>query len=211
VEVELVDNGPGVPPEHRRRLFEPFFTTKPQGAGTGLGLSFSLGVAEAHGGTLELVGKGPGAAFRLTLPANGVPARREAPAAAMLSATHGDALVVDDEADIAEIIAELLGKQGYRVEIARNGSEAKTRLAARDFDLVLSDLRMPDVDGPALHAWLAANKPHLLDRLGFVTGDTMGPNAVRFLGASGRPTLEKPFTPQSLRAFVARVRPGVPT
>jgi PAS domain S-box-containing protein len=208
IEVELADNGPGVPAEYRRRLFEPFFTTKPQGAGTGLGLSFSLGVAEAHGGTLELVDTEDGAAFRLTLPAGLVQAAApEAAAGPAPAPSRGDALVVDDEVDIAEIVAELLGKQGYRVQVARSGAEAKRQLSARDFDLVLSDLRMPDVDGPALHAWIASQKPHLLDRLGFVTGDTMGPNAVRFLETSGCPTLEKPFTPRSFRDFVGRIHP----
>jgi|GEM_PF-626594 len=211
VEIEVADNGPGVPEDLRRRVFEPFFTTKPQGVGTGLGLSFSHGVVEAHGGRLELLDRGAGAAFLISLPTiSGADGPEPAAATADEPAGpgRGHALVVDDEVDIADALAELLEREGYRVRVASSGAEAKRQLAARDFDLILSDLRMPDVDGPALHAWLSAERPHLLPRLGFVTGDTIGPNAVRFLDRAARPSLEKPFTPAALRAFVARVREG---
>jgi PAS domain S-box-containing protein len=73
--VEIADNGPGISPELAGRIFEPFFTTKPVNQGTGLGLSVSLGIAEAHGGTLTTVAKGTGACFVLTLPS--ADARRE--------------------------------------------------------------------------------------------------------------------------------------
>jgi PAS domain S-box-containing protein len=66
--VEVLDNGPGVPPAMVSQVFEPFFTTKGVGQGTGLGLSVSLGIAEAHGGTLELRPSDRGACFRLTIP-----------------------------------------------------------------------------------------------------------------------------------------------
>jgi PAS domain S-box-containing protein len=68
--VEVADDGPGVPPEMAGRIFEPFFTTKDVGEGTGLGLSVSLGIAEAHGGSLVLVPTDRGACFRLSLPAS---------------------------------------------------------------------------------------------------------------------------------------------
>jgi CheY-like chemotaxis protein len=208
LEVEVADNGPGIPPELRRRVMEPFFTTKPQGVGTGLGLSYSLGVVEAHGGQLELVDTADGAVFRVTLPAveEAPPGPTPDGAVAVPAASAGRALVVDDEPEIADMLAEILEGQGYRVRIAASGEDAKAQLAVRDFDLVLSDLRMPGIDGPTLYAWVRAERPHLLPRFGFVTGDTMGPAAVRFLAESGVPSLEKPFTPKGLRNFVEKVR-----
>jgi GAF domain-containing protein/CheY-like chemotaxis protein len=208
VEVEVSDNGSGVPPDVRRRIFEPFFTTKPQGAGTGLGLSFSLGVIEAHGGKLELLARDDGTTFKATLPATVAPARRGTPETAADAGNikpRAEALVVDDEPEIADSLAELLERDGYKVRIATSGAEAKVRLETRDYDLILSDLRMPDGDGPSLYTWIETERSHLAARIGFVTGDTIEPGAMAFLARAGRPTLEKPFTPAALRAFVAKV------
>jgi two-component system NtrC family sensor kinase len=113
--------------------------------------------------------------------------------------------VIDDEPEIADTLAELLERDGFDVTIARSGTEARARLAERDFDLLLSDLRMPDGDGPSLYTWIEAERPHLAGRIGFVTGDTIEPGAMAFLSKAGRPTLEKPFTPATLRAFVRNV------
>jgi two-component system NtrC family sensor kinase len=213
VVIEIADSGPGVPSEIRRRIFEPFFTTKAQSVGTGVGLSFSQGLVEAHGGTLELLDREAGATFRITLPVQ--------PAAdAALSGSNGDgapsaaapvrqtALIVDDERDIAESLADLLDLQGYDSEIAVGGVAARDRLAAGAgaFDLIVSDLRMPDMDGPALFSWLTANRPELTSKLVFATGDTLSGSASRFLAAAGRPYIEKPFTPEGLQRLVAQVQ-----
>jgi PAS domain S-box-containing protein len=71
--IDVADDGPGISPEHSGRVFEPFFTTKSVGAGTGLGLSLAFGIAQAHGGSLQLVPADRGACFRLTLPGAGFP------------------------------------------------------------------------------------------------------------------------------------------
>ena len=78
--VEVADNGAGITPEAQPHIFEPFFTTKPAGAGTGLGLSVSYGIVQAHGGTITVDSvPGKGSTFRITLPAL-APAQRTAPA-----------------------------------------------------------------------------------------------------------------------------------
>ena len=71
--LEISDDGPGVAPDVAPRIFEPFVTTKPEVSGTGFGLSSSFGIANAHGGKLELVPTAVGACFRLTLPGAGFP------------------------------------------------------------------------------------------------------------------------------------------
>lgn len=212
IEVEVSDNGSGIPADARRRIFEPFFSTKPQGAGTGLGLSFSLGVVEAHGGRLELTEADRGATFLVTLPTQGAVHSTAGPVGTEAVKAEAPpkppaklALVVDDEPEIADTLAELLERDGYQVRIAGSGTEARAQLETQDVDLILSDLRMPNGDGESLYAWLAAERPHLAARVGFVTGDTIESNAMTFLANAGRPSLEKPFTPATLRAFVAQV------
>jgi PAS domain S-box-containing protein len=201
VAIEVADNGPGIPPEIARRIFEPFFTTKPQGAGTGVGLSFCQGIVAAHGGSLRLVPSSEGATFRIELPAVVGAASGPAPAAgrAARAALSGKrALVVDDEPDLASTLSRFLGRQGFAVDTATSGAAAKEKLRDGDYDVILSDLRMPDIDGPALHAWLEKERPSLVSRMAFVTGDTLGPAAVRFLGTARRPFISKPFSLESL-------------
>lgn len=205
--LDVADNGPGIPEEARRRIFEPFFTTKPQGQGTGVGLSFSQGLAEAHGGRLELVPAARGACFRLTLP---IDAERAQPAVAEepapeVEAPARKALVVDDELEIAESLADFLSIEGFACDIAVGGRAAQEKLATGYYDLVISDLRMPGIDGPQLHAWIAAERPDLLDRVAFATGDTLGVAAARFLEEVKRPVLEKPFMPDAVHRFLKQM------
>jgi PAS domain S-box-containing protein len=207
VQLDVEDNGPGIPEEVGRRIFEPFFTTKPQGQGTGVGLSFSQGLAEAHGGKLELVRVDRGACFRLTLPV-GQHARLPQALGELASPETNQgrrALVVDDEAEIAESLADFLSFEGFACEIALGGEEARSRLANGSYDLIVSDLRMPDLDGPSLHAWIMAERPELADRMGFATGDTLGVSAARFLERVRRPVLEKPFMPDAVRRFLQQM------
>jgi CheY-like chemotaxis protein len=206
LEIDVLDNGPGVPPELQRRIFEPFFTTKPQGSGTGIGLSFSMGVVEAHGGALSLADTSPeGSCFRLQLPIEPKASMTEPEQALALTdaAPRGAAVVVDDEADLADALARMLRAEGYEVTTAASGREARALLANRDVDLIVSDIRMPEMDGPALFAWLQSERPELAARVAFVTGDTLGVDAVRFLARSGRPVMEKPFTRASVKRLLA--------
>ncbi len=205
--LDVVDTGPGVPAKLSRRIFDPYFTTKPEGQGTGVGLSFSQGLAEAHGGSLELMPTARGAKFRLTLPvdpghpadttANHIQAAPE-PVARL-------ALVVDDEPEIAEALADFLGLEGFACEIAVGGAAAKSKLANGAYDLIISDLRMEETDGLALYAWIKRERPLLEDRMAFVTGDTLGAAAARFLSESRRPVLEKPFVPDSVRHLLQQM------
>jgi PAS domain S-box-containing protein len=206
--LDVCDTGPGVPEKLRGRIFDPFFTTKPQGVGTGVGLSFSHGIVEAHGGTIALEPSRRGAHFRIALPAaaeSGLVAVPIAAETGVESAAGGRALVVEDEADVADTLRELLEREGYDVTVAGDGAAALMAIDRSDYDLILSDLRMPGVSGPDLHARLAETKPHLLDRMGFVTGDTLGSSMDDFLRGCGRPVLEKPFTKIGVRCLIASI------
>jgi CheY-like chemotaxis protein len=204
--IEVSDTGPGVPQELRRRIFEPFFTTKPQEKGTGVGLSFSQGIVEAHGGRLDVQDSGLGATFVVELPVSTGAECAESTECLVSPPTHGkSALVVDDEEDIAEALGELLELEGYRCSVALGGIEAQGRLHTEEYDLIISDLRMPELDGTALYEWLQRTRPQLLARFAFSTGDALSPSTVRFLARVQRPLLEKPFTRAALRRLLDEI------
>jgi two-component system NtrC family sensor kinase len=205
----VADNGPGIRAENRDRIFEAFFTTKPEGAGTGIGLSISRNLAQAQGGSLELLDSEKGACFELRLPVDEAARRtpEDGRAHEVFSAPRprARAIIVDDEAEICELVAEILERAGIDCATAGTGSQARATIeAAGDaFDIVISDLRMPEMDGSAFFDWLRRDRPALADSTLFMTGDSLGPTAGRFLAASGRPVMEKPFAPDELIRHVS--------
>ncbi|PTE09068.1 hypothetical protein C9427_17960 [Mesorhizobium helmanticense] len=205
VEILVADNGPGMTEAVRARAFEPFYTTKLAGEGTGVGLSVCQGIVSAHDGSIELdTAEGGGARFTVRLPsgkAETVPVPEtagrmpQAPAAARI-------LVVDDDADIASMIAEMLRRDGHDVTIADDANAALKAVREDGIDLLISDIRMPGLDGPGLYRALEELRPGLTRRLLFVTGDTLAPEIDRFIGETGAPVIEKPLDPQTFRRLV---------
>jgi CheY-like chemotaxis protein len=205
--MEVRDTGPGVAEGLEVRIFEPFFTTKPPGVGTGLGLSLCQGIVEGHGGTIGLVRRdGPGAVFRVELPVEdpGEIAATLVPEVPLV-VRGGKVLVVDDEPGIAGILAEVLQLDGHVVETVGNGEDALGKLALGGYELILSDIRMPELDGPSLYKELEGRDPRLLRRMIFLTGDTLSPGTREFLENTGAPCLSKPFALSDVRAIVQRV------
>ena len=207
---EVEDNGPGIPEEVRGRIFEPFFTTKGVGEGTGIGLALSHRIVHSHKGEIRLdAGFRGGTRFRVTLPA--APGAESAAAVAAPSHAGGGRariLIVDDEAEVAQLNGEILSRRGYDVDVTSSVREALAMLRGARYDLVVSDLNMPDLDGRGLYDAIAADHPDLLARTAFVTGDTMGRSSQVFLEESGRPFLEKPVSPRELCDFVAGLLSG---
>lgn len=121
---------------------------------------------------------------------------------------HARLLVVDDEPGIADLLRELLESAGYAVHTAASGAEALSLLERSPYDGVVSDLRMPDVDGAALWRSVAQRWPALSRRVLFVTGDTLSPAAERFVADTGCASLDKPF---SRRELLQRVQALVAT
>ncbi|MCA0318035.1 MAG: PAS domain S-box protein [Proteobacteria bacterium] len=203
--LQIADNGPGVPAQLAERIFEPYFTTKPAGVGTGIGLSICKTVVESHGGTIShAAAPGGGAIFTVSLPAASG-GQAEEPVPATTEADGLSILVVDDEADVREGLAEMLELLGHRVLPAQTAREALEGGGAEAADLVFVDLRMPGIDGLRFRDAVVARNPRLADRVIIMTGDAVeGPGAVERHGGEGRiPIMEKPFTLADVRDALA--------
>ena len=215
--LRVADSGPGIPHELAEKIFEPFFTTKAEGIGTGLGLAVSRSLAREHGGNLSVEepqatplssGQKPplgGACFRLSLPLSGEagPPTVATPLDDAAQSQRSRVLVVDDEAEVAELIRDMLESAGHDVAVAESGAVALELLDTARFDAIVSDLRMPDMDGAALRREVQRLHPALAARMMFITGDTLSPGARDFLDATGCPRLDKPFGKSDLLGAVS--------
>jgi CheY-like chemotaxis protein len=216
--IHVEDDGPGIAADVLPRMFEPFFTTKPVGAGTGLGLSVSLGIAAQHGGTLRAenrpAAEGSGARLTLSLPLTSAPEVQPAAEVAQqplarVRTTMPRVLLVDDEPPIRKALSLFFARRQWQVDEAADGATALDMLlGAHDddtYELVISDLRMPGVSGVMLHDHLAVTRPALLDRLVFSTGDVVSPEAAAFVARTRCTVLEKPFELSDLDAIIRQV------
>ncbi len=205
--IEVEDNGPGIPSDIRARVFDPFFSTKGVGQGTGVGLAVCHRVVTAHQGTIEVRDVEPtGTCFAITLPMNGVAEQDKQETKPVPDDQDSiRVLVIDDEADVADLNVEVLERAGYKADAVYEAANAFDMLRTKNYDVVLSDLNMPGVDGRGVYETIVAEFPRLAARTGFVTGDTMGKTSQIFLQESRRPYLEKPVSPKELRAFVAEL------
>jgi len=160
------DNGTGMPPEVIERIFEPFFTTKELGKGTGLGLSSVMAIVKSHHGFLRVESElGKGTRFHVYLPAH-ISAHTEVEVAVQVELPRGNGelvLVVDDEAAVQQITKQTLETFGYRVLLAADGAEAVSLYSVHrsEVALVLTDMMMPVMDGPATIQVLMRMNPQI--------------------------------------------------
>jgi CheY-like chemotaxis protein len=147
-----------------------------------------------------------GARFVVRLPSHaGVTHAAQAPEPEPPSDRRCRVLVIDDERDVADLNAEVLARGGFEAVAAYSAEEALDEMQRSPFDAVISDLNMPGIDGRGVFEAIRAEFAGMLDRTGFITGDTMGTASQEFLKESRRPFLEKPVSPRELRDFAARL------
>jgi len=218
--VEVADTGTGIPEEIIDKIFEPFFSTKEVGKGTGLGLSTVYGIIKQTGGFIYPHSKvGEGTTFRIFLPrhqpgaaaepspalseAAAFPAAEPAPPLAVDLTGQGTILLVEDEEGLRALNARGLASRGYTVIEAGNGVEAIAALERHDgkVDLVVSDVVMPEMDGPTLLRELRRRNPEL--KVIFVSGYAEEAFEKSLLAGEQFPFLAKPF---SLKQLVAAVK-----
>ena len=208
VVLELADTGPGIPPDIQAKVFEPFFTTKALGEGTGLGLSLCSGIVEEHGGTLTLAhSSATGTAFVIELPVVAPPVVTPSAASAQtpVVVTPHRVLVVEDETELAEIVAEAVERDGHTTGIASNGAMALEMLGRERYDLIISDTKMPVLDGERFYEELERRYPRLRERILFLTGDVLSREKRQFLERTGAPYLAKPCDLDEVRRIVQRI------
>ena len=145
--IKFADTGCGMTEQVRQRIFEPFYTTK--GAkGYGMGLAVTYGIVERHGGSIQVASEaGHGATFTIRLPLARAEQREQDEMLPDISPKEASILVVDDEAPIRVLLRDILRARGHKVLIAEDGLAALKAIESRRFDMVITDLSMPGVDG----------------------------------------------------------------
>jgi signal transduction histidine kinase len=199
VTLSVTDTGVGMSPDVVMRIFEPFFTTKPQGHGTGLGLATVHGIVAGAGGGLSVQSElGVGTTIRAFFPAadQAIAAKATPPAAVDVGGRGETLLVVEDEPAVLQVVVRMLRRNGYSVIAATTGTQALTLAAERDFDMLLTDVVMPEMSGLELAERIGQLRPDasVLFMSGYspdLFGDKRGL-------AEGIRLLQKPFTEQAL-------------
>jgi CheY-like chemotaxis protein len=200
IRAEVHDNGEGMSRETLRRIFDPFFTTKDQGEGTGLGLSISYGIVKEHHGSISAESrKGEGTTFILEFPIlqeeeeKAGDADYESDSAAPAAGEGRHILVVDDETMIQDLLLDTLQELGHKVDTAANGDEACRKIGSEGYDLVITDVRMPRMDGMSLYRNIMSMRPELEGKVIFITGDLIDAETTSFLAETEARTIPKPL------------------
>jgi len=214
VEVQVTDDGTGIPSAIREKIFDPFFTTKERGHGTGLGLSVVYTVVRNHHGTILVEGEeGKGATFRIFLPAAAPMEHSKDEGLEAVEIRTGQnelVMIVDDEESMQELGRELLEEEGYKVLVAGDGTQALEmyRNQHRDIDLVILDLVMPGMDGGQTYLELKKVNPYL--KALFCTGFMPDQVISALLEEQKLLAVQKPFHPDAFLQTVRRVLDGTP-
>ena len=201
IELTLEDNGPGVPQDLQEKIYEPFFTTKEIGTGTGLGLSIAHTIMAEHRGRIQyrksVLG---GAAFILDFPIvideqprPSVDTSAQPQPTSIRNVAPARILVLDDERAIAELLSEMLTTLGHKPTMCLDPRVALEVLSRQKFDLIISDFRMPGMNGQEFHNCVNRADPEMARRVIFLTGDIVNDETRAFLQANGNPHIAKPF------------------
>jgi len=204
--ITTTDNGCGIPAHILPFIFDPFFTTKSLGEGTGLGLSIAHTLVENHGGTISAKSEPGHTVFTIELPmarspkiSQTIKETQPLPSPKLPQTKRmGRVLVVDDETAIADAICEFLDLQNITTDKANDGKEALDLIGKNRYDAVISDIRMPGIDGPQLYEKATAIDPYYRTRFLFMSGDLVRDTTQSFVSSLNCPCLAKPFALQVL-------------
>jgi two-component system NtrC family sensor kinase len=206
----ITDNGPGIPAKVLPKIFDPFFTTKTVGMGTGLGLSIAHALSVEMGGRIRVDTKtGEGSTFTVTLPVKAVPSEKPKPpsTAVFREKLEGKprVLIVDDEEVLVDMMVNFLRFKGCEVDRAKDGFVGLEKIEKNPYDIILCDIKMPNLNGREMVKILESKNPEALKKLVICSGDTVSPDTQSFLQGSDLRTLNKPFTLNELAKMVKTV------
>lgn len=206
VKISVTDTGVGMDPETQKKVFDPFFTTKAMGRGTGLGLSSAYGIIKNHNGFITIVSQpGKGTTFNVFLPASGKAVSPESKPSQGMLAGRETILLVDDEAMVLEVGAEMLGMMGYNVLTASNGKTAETIFKENkdEIALVVLDMIMPEISGSMVYDRVKAIDPEVKVLLS--SGYSFNEQAAEILKKGCNGFIQKPFDVKSLSHKVREI------
>ncbi len=210
--ITFTDSGSGIPERTIPRIFDPFFTTKEVGKGTGLGLSISYGIIKEHGGDIQVMSKqGSGTSFLIELP---VVTSADKPVMTISEHVREEtqivsgglrALLLDDEPLILDFVKEVLLDSGYSVDAVSEGQKALELLGNSDYDIIISDMKMPGMSGKQFYLEAKKLRPRTSGKIIFMSGDTASKETQDFLKETGNQYVQKPFTVQMLKEVISKV------
>lgn len=207
IEFTVEDNGPGIPVEKREKIFEPFYTSKKIRQGTGLGLSIVHNIIEQHGGSVELKSDvSRGACFCIKLPAS--QARKsdaETDKASFPPLKKHSILIVDDDLEVLETLSDTLVLMNQHVQCANSAELALRLIQQHKFDIILSDLRMLNMDGVQFYQEVANRWPSLANKFGFITATSVEGASPQSIESTGRPVITKPFDQSDIIAMIHKL------
>ncbi len=211
IAVSFKNDGPPIPEEHKLKIFDPFFTTKGVGKGTGLGLSITHGIIKDHGGSItaknivDSTGSCEGVVFTAMLPIIKASEKtKEVSEAPPRKVPAKRILIAEDEDSIRDLMKRVIEKDGHTVRLSANGMEAIEEIKNYDFDIVISDLKMPDIDGITLYEKAIKIKPGLQKRFVIFTG-TIDMAVIAFAEKTGNRYLQKPFKHTDLKKLLEEI------
>jgi two-component system NtrC family sensor kinase len=212
--VEIKDDGPGISENHLNRIFDPFFTTKEVGKGTGLGLSLSYGMIKEHSGNIYVRSRlNEGSTFFVEIPImanlqDDTESATETPEPGLdfeKLVRNKRILVVDDEKYILDFFVEAFQAVHMSVDTVNNGQAALQKMENFQYDIVITDFRMPQMSGKELSDWIRKHRPRLANRIIFVTGDTVSNETRSFFEENHSRFLAKPFKIEEVKEVIQRV------
>ncbi len=209
IRISIHDSGPGVPEENLQKIFEPFFTTKPEGKGTGLGLSICNEIIREHGGNLYVSSElGSGTRFFIELPIT----EPDKPSPTVAPPDKADQmpgskkiLVIDAKETGYDLLENMISALGHQVDVAHDAPSAKLKLQSKNYDVIISNMNMPEFSGQQLYEYLNQVKPELLSKILFITGGVISKEVGRFLEKNRLPFLNKPFGLEEIQEAVQNI------